>query len=776
MKFQKVQSSLVSSIALLGALSATAQDSSPNSSTAISLEEIVVTAQRREQNLQDVPVSVAAVSGDELADRSINELSQLTQAAPTLQVDQENNFAIRGIGSQIFTQTTDPSVAFTLDGINLGRPGLSNILLSDIASVEVLNGPQGLLFGKNASAGMINMMTKKPELGEINGSFGGEYVMRDTTPKDATGHLVRGILNLPVGENSAFRFNASYSDQEAILENLYPNTGRVDDDMERWGVKAKFLHENGPLSLYLIADMNESNGTAGRYGRTFRAVDPNSDLVPAFAADGIIPGPENLTNSSDGDHWNDEETGGVQATISYELESGAVIENIMGWRYYDTDQELSNDYHSELSILKRINDNEYTQFSNELRFVFAGNDSYSGQAGLYYFTSTNEIVDNIDIQVGPPPFLAVEFPFCVGAVAQPGPPPACNVSNAFFLGGDSDTEFVNDSYAAFGQFDFYLTDRFTATVGARITRDKVTSDVVQGQRDYFIFLAPRATIKESISNTNVSWRLAGKYDLTEDSMIYASLSSGYKGPGFNTDFLDIPEVPFAVKDEVSTTLEIGYKSRHWDDRLVLNVAAFRTEFDDYQDQSFNLEAQGFIIQNAASVTSQGAEVSLTALLSEGFTVRWDVSLVDSTFDDFDAASCVPGAPCAPGDDFWDASGESLPLASDVTSSLQGIYETEISDGIEGFVQGTMYYRSEISYGVGAPALTLDDVTMYNLTAGIRTEDGWKVSLFCKNCTDEKTPSGLAFDPGENNGGLATVNQAWGLDSVRIIGLNFNKEF
>ena len=147
---------------------------------------------------------------------------------------------------------------------------------------------------------------------------------------------------------------------------------------------------------------------------------------------------------------------------------------------------------------------------------------------------------NIDIQTGPPPFVAVGFPFCVGAVAQPGPPPACNVSNDFFLGGDSDTEFVNDSYAAFGQFDFFLSDRFTATLGARITRDKVTSDVVQGQRDYFVFLAPRATVKESISNTNFSWRIAGAYALTDDSMAYASLSSGYKGPGFNTDFSGNP--------------------------------------------------------------------------------------------------------------------------------------------------------------------------------------------------------------------------------------------
>ena len=171
--------------------SAVAQDNG-SSDGVRTIEEVTVTAQRVEQDLQDVPVSVTAVSGSELAERNINELTQLTLAAPTLQVGQDNTFAIRGIGSQIFTQTTDPSVALSLDGVNLGRNGLANVLLTDIASVEVLNGPQGLLFGKNASAGLINMTTTRPDLDEASGSIGLEYLVRDTTPQDATGACAAG--------------------------------------------------------------------------------------------------------------------------------------------------------------------------------------------------------------------------------------------------------------------------------------------------------------------------------------------------------------------------------------------------------------------------------------------------------------------------------------------------------------------------------------------------------------------------------------------------------
>lgn len=751
------------------------QDDAVDDDGVLALEEIIVTAQRTSQSLQDVPVSVNALSGRELSERNINEVTQLALAAPTLQVGTNNTFAIRGIGSLIFTPTTDPSVAFSLDGVNLGRNGLANVVLTDIASVEVLNGPQGLLFGKNASAGLINMTTVKPVLGETSGSLSSELVLRDTTPPNAKGRVFRGTLNLPAGEKAAFRINASYSDQDSIIPNLYPETRRQDLDQERWGIKGKFLYENSSLSLYVIADHNESSGTAGRYSRTYRTLDPNSDLVPSFEADGIVPGPENLYNSFDGEHWHDEKTGGVQATISYELESGLLLENIAAWRYFDLGWVIANDFHSEPDILRNVSQEDYSQFSNEFRVVVPRNDSYAGQVGLYYFSSTNNIVESIDIQ-GPPPFIAVGFPFCVGAEAMPGPPPACNISNDFFLGSDSVTEFTANSIAAFGQFDFFLTDRLTATVGGRITRDKITSDVVQGQRDYFIFLAPRATIKDTIENTNFSWRLAAAYELSENSMIYASYGSGYKAPGYNTDFLDIPEVPFAVEAEVSKTLEIGYKSMHWDDRLVLNVSAFRTDFNNYQSQSFNLDAQGFIIQNAASVISQGAEISLTALLTEALTVSWDVALVDAKFDEYLAASCGPDSPCGPTDLFWDASGQPTPLASDVTSTLQAVYSREISDGVEGFLQGSMYYRSDMSFGVGSAARTLKDVTTYNLSIGVRTEGGWTASLFCKNCTDNKTPTGIDFDPGENNAGLVSVNQTWGLDSVRTIGLTLSKEF
>ena len=773
----KIMSSTAIALVMCAGMSAHAQDV-PTTENADEDDVIVVTAQRVEQDLQDVPVSVTVVGGDELDQRKINEIFQLTLAAPTLQLGQDNTFAIRGIGSQIFAETIDPSVALAVDGISLARNSLYGQPFIDIASIEVLNGPQGLLFGKNASAGLVNITTKRPELGEFSGMIGGEYIVRDSTPDDSNGQIYRAILNVPVGEYSAFRFSGLYSDQDSIIENLFDNSGvRTDLDQERWGVTGKYLYERGPFSFYLIGDYNETSGTGGRFGRTFRSLDPGSSLIAILAADGITASPENLQNNSDGEMFRDEKNFGVNGTIEYELSNGVRLMNIAAYRSFDGDQNLHNDFHAGQDIVDNPNTNDLNQFSNEFRVVLPTNDTYSGQFGLYYFNFQSDITNSLDV-AGPPPFIAVGFPFCIGAVAMPGPPPNCPVSNEVFLGDDSITDLEQNSYAAYGQFDFFLTDRLTATLGGRVTHDVVSSTVTQGQRNYFVNIGgPRGTFSETVKNTNFSWRVAGQYEATDDVMLFASVGQGYKAPGFNTENQGVPEIPYAVQDETSTTVELGLRSQFWDDRMTFNVTLFNTDFNNYQAQSFNLDAQSFIIQNAAEVTSRGAEVALTAELSDSFTLYWDAAFLDSTFDSFTEASCTPDAPfCLPGDSFFDASGFATPLAADVTSTVQGVYEKRLTNNILGFLQGSIYYRSPINFNVASPLTRLDKRTLFNFSAGIETDNGIRLTVYCRNCTDEKTPTGIAFDPGENASGFASTQQTWGLDSVRSIGVDLRKTF
>ena len=771
------QSALVTLIATVFAQSAVAQNAETEAKDSEGFEVIMVKAQRTSQDIQKVPVSVQTLSSDDLQKQSINEITQLSTLAPTLQLGQDNTFAIRGIGTQVFAETIDPSVALAIDGVSLGRNALAGQPFNDIASVEVLNGPQGLLFGKNASAGLVNITTRRPEFDEFSGNVSLEYNYRDTTPTDAKGHIIRGTVNVPVSDNSALRVNLLKSSQDPLIENVFPNDDvRTDLGQDKSGIKVKYLYEDGPFSLYAIADYNENEGTAERYSRTYRTVDPNSELLDFFEPDNIVPGPENMTNNSDGAMFSDVETGGAQVELAYEFDSGIELINIAAWRYFESDTNLHNDFASRRDIVDNPNTNDYEQYSNEVRLVFPKNDDYSGQVGLFYFNSTSDMTNSLDVE-GPPPFVAVGFPFCVGAEIS-GPPPECPYSNDVFLGNDSDTELKQESYAVFGQFDFYLTDKLTAVAGARVTQDDISTDVLQMQRNYFVGIGgPRGRFQESVDNTNVSWKLGANYEYTNKVMLYASIGQGYKAPGFNTDNQGNPDIPFAVEDEISTTFEAGVKSRLLDNKVILNVSVFNTDFDNYQAQSFNLDAQAFIIQNAASVTSRGAEISLKAMATENLTLQWDTSLLDATFDNFEGASCTPDSEvCGPDDAFFDASGYTLPMAPDITSTLQANYEQELTDNMYGFVNANVYYRSETSYGIGSPQRELDAITTLNLSAGISTYDGLNVSVFCNNCTDEKYPVSIGFDAGENNEGLASTVQTWGLNSMRTIGIRVSQEF
>lgn len=179
--------------------------------------DIIVTAQRLSQSLQRVPVSVQPVSGEELETRRVSDLVQLQSAVPSLGVGTDNSFSLRGVGSLNFSPNVDSSVGVAIDDVSLGVPLFMNYFgFEDVARVEVLLGPQGLLFGRNASAGLLNVVTNRPEFDRVSGRIYGEVDYRDTTPGGGWGQIVRGTVNVPVSTNAAFRLNGFYSDQDTI--------------------------------------------------------------------------------------------------------------------------------------------------------------------------------------------------------------------------------------------------------------------------------------------------------------------------------------------------------------------------------------------------------------------------------------------------------------------------------------------------------------------------------------------------------------------------------
>jgi iron complex outermembrane receptor protein len=743
------------------------------------VSEIVVTAQRRTERLQDVPVSVTALGGDTLRSRNVNDLSQVALAAPSLQVGNDNTFAVRGVGTQAFATTIDSSVATSLDEVNLGRPFLAQGLFNDVERVEVLNGPQGLLFGKNASAGLLNVISTRPKLGVFGIEGNLELSNRDTPGSDAQSWSMigRATVNIPVGEDGALRVNGTYSYEEPSTSFVGRRDVRNDLDREQYGVRAKYLQRLTPsLELYVIGEYAESHGVAGIYDRTYRQLGAGSVNAVPLASSNIEAGDDNFTYAGDGGFWRDLKLGGAQASLAWTSPGGVVISNIAAWKFYNFDSQLDVDFtNSNGANINRSHAN-YDQFSNEFRVSLPSENRLSGQAGLYYFHSTIDQSGQIAGNNYLPGFLLPNFPFCVGAVATPGaPPPACSTSNSYFLGRDNDYRMKTDSYAAFGQLTYAVTDALKIFGGGRVTRDEITIDLTQIEDAYFVPLGVPGTFAQSYGHTDFSWRVGGQYQITPDAMFYGSYGRGYKGPGFN-DTAASADADLLVRAEKSDTAEIGLKTSWFNRKLIFNVSAFHTKFANYQTQSLDTALQAFVVQNAASVKSKGIEITIGATPLHGFSINGSATFLDSKFGNFEGAECYPGqVGCTNGS--FNARGLRTPTAPKFASSLQAMYEFDVGENAHPFIEANWYHRSPINYLINrAPGARVPTTDLIGASAGVRFDNGMRIAIFCKNCTNEYNPNFIGLDAGDASNGIASYQQQFGFDSARTIGANVQFRF
>lgn len=764
-------------------------DAQSADSAASSPNDIVVTAQRRSESLQRVPVSVTAVTADAIKSQNLNDITQLSRAAPSLQVGTDNNFAVRGVGTLAFAGTIDSSVALAIDEVNLGRPILNSPMLNDIARVEVLNGPQGLLFGKNASAGLLNIVTAKPKIGEYSSSTNIELANRSTpgADRDAPGVILRETLNIPVSGNSALRLSGLYSYQEPGTTYVgTPNAGtRHDLNARSYSLKAKYLAElSDKLTLYVIGDYNENHGIAGIFDNTYRQISATSTNIAPLASDGISPGNKNLLFGGDADQFRDIKTGGAQGQVSYQLDSGIEISNLFAWRFYTQDQSVDGDYLSQDGLNINATQARYDQFSNELRVALPAGNRLSGQVGLYWFKSKLDTAR----QLGGNSYLSASTlagqPFCVGTTVAA----SCARTNVAQVGSDRDYILDTESYAGFGQLTYDLTDAIKLIAGGRITHDKINLDLSQNQRNYYQTLSgPRGTFQSEYSNTDFSWKVGSQFQATPDVMFYGFYGRGYKGPGFNDSF-PTATADVVVREETSKTAEIGVKSSFFDRKLTVNLSAFHTKFDNFQVQSFDPALATFVVQNAAKVTSKGIEAQIFASPVKGLTINASASILSSKFDNFLGAQCYPTQTtlgCSATVNTFDASGLRLPAAPKFTSTVGAQYEFQTDGSVKPFIQGNWYHRSSINYVVNqAPGAGLGPIDIFGASIGAKIGENLRVSMFCKNCTNKVNPTAIGIDSGDSNArsnrGVATpklsYTQQFGLDSVRSVGLNLGLDF
>ncbi|MBX3484708.1 TonB-dependent receptor [Phenylobacterium sp.] len=735
-------------VALMAGCSLAAMASAACAADETTVNELVVTAAKRTERLQDVPVAVTVVGENQMAQQGITSAVDLSRAVPALStgVDQ---LRIRGIGTFSFARTSEASVGFILDGVSLANAGPVAPQLFDVARVEVLPGPQGTLFGRNASAGVINLVSNAPDPGAFAGSAHVEVGERASR----TAQL---MSNLPLGADAALRLTASYVRKPQRIHNL-PNDSWNNE--EATNGRARLLwRPSQDVTVNLIGDYSRVLNKGGNLFSVYLAT-PGSTLSAQLAACGVTVSRDNNETCIGGGNNSKSEAWGVSGQADWTL-GDLTLTSLTAFRGYD--QAGGGDADSTLLNILDLNGGtaRVRNFSQELRITSPSGGRLEYVAGLYYFNSNQDYTGE---QAG-------------GLGLLPAP---------LTLGQDFATEARSRSYAAFGQATLHATDDLRIIAGLRLNREELrasTTRVVHpGALNAFGSLLP---IQGSARDDSVSYRLGAQYDVSDAAMAYLTYNRGYKGPAIN-DQAASPTLPLIIRPEVPKAWELGLKSELLDGRIALNLAAFRTRITDFQTQYYNPQLPGYVFGNAPSLTTKGVQADLFGRVSDDLSVTLGAIYTDASYGKGYLVACsqrqTAAQGCFPvtGGTAQDAAGTRLSGVPKFKATGSFDYRARLTDGLEGFVQGDLVYTTRIYYGQGFdPLNSTGKHLVVGGRIGARTTDGrFGGAIYVRNLFDERAPyltlaQPLAGQLGETNGFV----QSFGPEAFRVIGVSLDARF
>lgn len=611
--------SAASMVALLSTVQVFAQSQS-------GLEEIIVTAQRREQNLQDVPIAVTAVSGEYLTENNISSLQDLAGAVPGLVVTNTLNYgtapiSIRGIGAPNGGggAFSDQPVAIYVDGVYVARLGTSVSDLVDMDSIQVLRGPQGTLYGRNSTAGALLLASKRPT-DQFESEFRGSYAQYNQSRLSAA-------LSGPLGSDRILgRLALGYSDGGDYVDNVL-------DGRELGGARNKtargtlrFLPSGG-LTVDLIGEYQEQVA----HPALFSVAPLNVVTTPTFPFAGPLYEGDPFARRADLDSTIEDNRVALDTDTFTELRSsngtllvdwdlGAItLAAISGYRIMDNNGQQDSDaqpntvsYASAnggLRLLSNFGEQEHTQYSQELRLQ-SDQGPLTWVAGAYFLHEENDVDFSIEsFQAGPP---------------QPGVPPqrpAGTIAN--FLSHQD-----LDAYAAFFDVTWAFTDQWSASVGGRYSDESRQVSVRQSVRNRVTganLTTPLAFSGED-SWTDFSPRGVLQYKFTDDTLVYANYSRGFKSGGYNS--FDASPAATAFPQEEIDAYEIGLKSDLLDRRLRMNVSAFSYDYQNVQIRQAVFTG-GVSIRTVPEARIRGVEIETTFTPVESLVMRANLSYLDA---------------------------------------------------------------------------------------------------------------------------------------------------
>jgi len=770
----------VSTAALLAGPAKAGSAAADTSSSAAEVTELIVTAQKRAENVQDVPLAVTAVRGETLAALHVQSPRELVLIDPSVKFKASNSsgasaFLIRGVGTYSFSPGIEQSVSTVVDGVVLANP-TSVSTLADIDHVEILRGPQGMLFGKNASAGVVSINTIRPRYGVLEGEAhleAGEH-----------GHRIGQLIgNLPVGEDLAIRAVATYNARDSLVENVNPAFESRLGGLENVGgmIKVGWRPTEDLTALLLInADRN------GRYccEQTFRKVTPGYAPAVVSSQFGVTPGPDNLQIATGTAPFGRNAAAGTSLELDYER-GGYTLTSISAYR----NTSNAAGYDGDLTTVDYIDQNEgrgsQHQVTQELRITSPRWRAGDYVAGLYYFDARTrgEILQSGQLQVIVPASKGKPIPLV------PGVPPGT-------VFGTSTSNVVDSrSYAAFAQANIRPIEPLTLILGARVTRDELSLDYDRHAIPGDIIIPGQVSLRlsQDVSNTNFSWRVGAQYRFAPEVMGYVTVSRGYKGPGFSGLSANSPTQDQRVQPEIPTSYEAGLKSTFYDGRLLLDLALFKTDFKNFQAQVADLSSPTYStrITNAGSLNTKGVEVTAIARPLDGLTLNAAASYIDARYGDFPGVQCyfgqpkvAQGGPCvAPPaspnspDGVFNARGVRLAATPRFSYLLLGNYTREIGFGVDGFVQLSWNWQDDVNFQPnGDPGAIQPAYGILGVNLGVESPGGrWRLAVFANNLLDKRNVAQIspypvtAISPG-------TYTQYFGPQGVRVAGVSLDARF
>jgi iron complex outermembrane receptor protein len=725
------------------------------------LEEVVVTAQKREQNLQDVPVAVSAFSGEVLRDSGVHDMFELSSIAPSLIVQQvqtstATSFGIRGIFTSSQNFGLESSVGLYVDGVYRARQGsmINNML--DVSEIEVLRGPQGTLFGRNTPAGAITVNSVKPDFegsGFLEGGAGDYDLLEVSGAKSLT--LIEDVL--------AVRLTGFNMDRDGYVDVVGQDIQQDDaiNDKNRWGGRFQALYQpTDDLTLHFIGDHSEVNEyccAVGNWENNFYTQNPappaksGTDLIVQNQLGGtVLSGRDfydyKVSASFKPESQNEDEGVSLQADWQTDY---FLLTSISAYRKHDSYDNIDADFY-DIDALIRTNDVNQDQYSQELRISNDG-DRISYVAGLYYYlqnldTSSDTIVgEDTSTLVG-----------LGGVVPNPFPPGtgALNVADQ-----------EHTSYAVFSQADYRVTEQFTVTAGLRWTFENkdMTNTFTQDASPtnvpfsapgwgFWLFdpLAPTPNIDEKIDDDKITGTFKLSWFMNDLTMFYASYGTGYKSGGINTDRID-ESIDTVFEPETSESYEMGMKTEFPEQALRLNLALHKTDTNDLQTISF--QGTGFALDNAGTAETYGTEVDLLWLPTDNTTITLAYAYNHAEYADFQDGPCWTGTPWqfsstdpgANGDGSCDRSGGMVSGNPENVLSLSANQQFQISDNLGAFVHGEYTYTDERMTDVNNDPEKLDgSYYMVNLRSGIVFERyETTVTLWGRNVFDAEATTTIA---------------------------------